>query len=130
MVWGGADLCNLYVSSAAQGGLAALVFLILLLVWCFSRLGRALQVARDNALPIEGLIWCVGCALFAHVVTVFSVTYFDQLHVVWWGLLGCISSLTADVIEHAPEKILVPVEASDSPAEEQPVHGEGAIPST
>jgi hypothetical protein len=102
MSWGGADLCNLYVSCAANAGLASLILIILLLVLCFRYLGLALAVARDSAPEAEMLLWCLGAALFAHVVTLFSVTYFDQMHVAWWGLLAIISSISSDLIKRAP----------------------------
>jgi hypothetical protein len=95
MPWGGADLCNLYVSCAAGGGLASLVLMILILVYSFSLLGKSLQIAREKADPGERIFWCLGCVLFAHVNTQFSVSYFDQLHVVWWGLIAIISSVTS-----------------------------------
>ena len=120
MQWGGADLCNLYVSSAAGAGLGGLILIILLLVRCFSYLGLALESARDSLPQSERLLWCCGCILFAHVCTLFSVTYFDQLFVVWWGFLAMISSVTADLLERAatnePEKIVAESLLEDSTA--------------
>jgi hypothetical protein len=104
MSWGGADLCNLYVSCAANAGLAGLVLIIVLLVLCFRYLGLALAVARESLPEAEVIFWCLGTALFAHVVTLFSVTYFDQMHVVWWGLLGIISSTTSASLETAAQE--------------------------
>jgi hypothetical protein len=98
MPWGGADLCNLYVSCAAGAGLGGLILIILLLVRCFSYLGLALKTARDILPESEGLLWCCGCVLFAHVCTLFSVTYYDQIIVVWWGLLAMISSVTSSIL--------------------------------
>lgn len=95
MSWGGADLCNLYVSCAAGAGLGGLVLIILLLVKCFGALGRALQTVRGYDRESEIILWSLGATLFAHVVTVFSVTYWDQMHVPWWGLFGIISSITS-----------------------------------
>jgi hypothetical protein len=107
MTWGGADLCNIFVSCAASAGLGSLILFILLLVLCFRSLGVALQVSRETLPRVEGLLWCLGCALFAHIITQFSVTYYDQLWVVWWGLLAMISSVSSELLEHAPVKELV-----------------------
>jgi hypothetical protein len=74
MWWGGADLCNVYVSYAAGAGMAGLVLIILVLVRCFSYLGLALKTAADNLPESVGLLWCCGCVLFAHVCTFFSNT--------------------------------------------------------
>jgi hypothetical protein len=108
LVDGQADLTDLYVSAGTGGGLIALVFLVLILVRCFRSLGQSIEQVRERAveetaarpelLEAEKMLWCLGCALFAHVVTLFSVTYFDQMHVVWWGLLATISSATASVL--------------------------------
>ncbi|MGD0812280.1 MAG: hypothetical protein ABSA83_01640 [Verrucomicrobiota bacterium] len=98
MPWGGADLCNIYVACAATGGLACLVCFVLVLVWCFQYLGRALNAARVSLSENEGLLWCCGCVLFAHVCTLFSITYWDQFFVIWWGFLAMISSVTSSIL--------------------------------
>jgi len=104
MPWGGADMCNLYVSCAAAGGLTALVLVILLLVRCFSNLGLALQSAPDPHPQSAMLLWCMGSVLFAHVCTLFSVTYWDQFFVIWWGFLAMISSVTSSILaQPAPQ---------------------------
>ena len=106
MSWGGADLCNVYVSCAAGAGLAGLVLFILLLVRCFSYLGLALKAARDSLPQSEGLVWCCGSILFAHVCALFSNTYFDQLFVIWWGFLAMISSATSSILaQPAPTEV-------------------------
>jgi hypothetical protein len=97
---GGADLTNKYVASAAAGGLAALVVFIVILVRCFRNLGRAMEVARGQSLQTESILWALGAALFAHVVTLFSVTYFDQMGVAWYFLLAAISSSTSDIVRN------------------------------
>jgi hypothetical protein len=112
MVWGGADLCNLYVSCAAGAGLGGLILIILLLVRCFSFLGLALKTARESLPQSEGLLWCCGAILFAHVCTLFSNTYWDQLFVVWWGFLAMISSATSAILAQA-----APAEATESEVE-------------
>jgi hypothetical protein len=98
MPWGGADLCNFYVFCAAEAGLGGLILIILLLVRCFSYLGLALKTARDTLPQSEGLLWCCGCILFAHVCALFSVAYWDQLFVTWWGFLAMISSVTSSIL--------------------------------
>jgi len=95
MSWGGADITNQYVSCASNAGLGCLVLFILILVRCFRGLGLALVLARDISPQTEGLLWCAGCALFGHMVNLFSVTYFDQMDVAWWGFLAIISTITS-----------------------------------
>ena len=102
MPWGGADLCNLFVSCSVNAGLGGLILIILVLVRCFSYLGLALKKARDSLSQSEGLLWCCACVLFAHLCTLFSVTYWDQLFVTWWGFLAMVSSVTSELLERTP----------------------------
>lgn len=122
MPWGGADLCNIFVSCAAEAGMGGLILMILLMVWGFQYLGWALQKARETQPQSEGLFWTLGCVLFAHINALLEVTYFDQLFVVWWGVLAIISSISSNLLEQAPsiqpaEEVdsLVPVEAFPQP---------------
>jgi O-antigen ligase len=114
MSWGGADLSNQYVSAAANAGLLAVYLFILLLVRCFRGLGKALAETREELPEAERLFWGLGCALFAHAVSLFSITYFDQLGVAWWGFLAIIAGSTSEVLEQKP--VLLPVEAEESGA--------------
>src|SRR5579884_821369 len=101
--WGGADITDQFVSSACQGGLLALGSLIAILVWCYSNIGSCVRITRDVSPETEKLFWCLGSALFAHTIALFSVTYFDQMHVPWWGLLAMISGVTSDFLHRATE---------------------------
>ncbi|MFO1487502.1 MAG: hypothetical protein U1F65_03395 [Verrucomicrobiota bacterium] len=96
------DLTDSYVAIAASGGLLGLTFYILIMVRGFRFLGQAMQVTRERMAQTDSLLWGLGATLFAHVVGLFSVSYFDQMHVPWWGFLAIVSSVTAQVIEEAP----------------------------
>ena len=96
---GSADITDFYVAAGVNGGLISLVLLILILVRCFSFLGLAMREHRLHSSDAEVLLWGLGGALFSHVVTLFSVTYWDQLFVVLWACLAIISSVTADTLE-------------------------------
>ena len=96
------DLTDSYVATAATGGLLGLSFFILILVRCFRYLGLAMQLTRERQSQTDGVLWGFGAALFAHVVGLFSVSYFDQMHVPWWGLLAIIASTTSNMLEQSP----------------------------
>jgi hypothetical protein len=85
------DVTNAYISEGANGGLITMVLFIAIIVLCFRAVSRTIQ-----ALPGERRTqlawWAVGSALFAHAVTFFSVSYFDQNFVVWFLLLAIIST--------------------------------------
>ena len=111
---GNADITDLYVAVGITGGVTALVLLIMLLVWCFRYLGNALQVLRAQFSKTELLFWGLGGALFSHVVTLFSITYWDQIFVVLWSLMAMISSVATDVMETEPTPEFVPEETPDA----------------
>jgi hypothetical protein len=100
MAWGGADLCNMYVACAACSGMGCLILFILILIRGFQNLGQALRRARESLPQSEVILWCLGCCLFAHLMTFFSVTYWDQMHVIWWGLVAMIASATSEFLNN------------------------------
>ncbi len=100
---GNADITDLYVAVGITGGLTALVVLISLLVRCFRYLGEALNAGRAVDSGTEVFFWGLGSALFSHVVTLFSITYWDQVFVVLWSLMAIISSTTSSLLESSPE---------------------------
>lgn len=91
------DITNHYIAQGVSGGLLKLVFFIAIIVACFKTLGRRLS-AEDEGSAAGFLVWAVGVALFAHCVSFMSVTYFDQILVVWYWLLAviCLIACAAD----------------------------------
>jgi hypothetical protein len=83
------DITNQYVLEAVRGGLVKLGLYLVIIVQCFKILGRQIQGA--GARP-EGLLWWgVGVSLLTHCFSFLSVTYFDQLSVIWFWLLAVIA---------------------------------------
>ena len=91
--WDMWDLSDQYVAYAVTGGLATLVFFIATISYSFRNLGIARKYAGDK--KSEWLLWCLGAALFAHVMGYFGIGYFDQMQVAWFALLAMISAATA-----------------------------------
>lgn len=87
------DLCNQYVAEAETGGLLTLVFFLAIVCRCFGRLGRARKADHCDRRR-EWFLWCLGAALFAHVVGFFGISYFDQTRVAWYALLAIIVAAT------------------------------------
>lgn len=90
--WDMWDAQNMYVSVGEAGGLAALVFYILVISRTFARLGDARKRARTK--NQEWLMWFLGAALFANVVAFFGVNYFDQSRMAWFALISMICACT------------------------------------
>jgi hypothetical protein len=98
--WDMWDAQNMYVSVGEAGGLAALVFYILVISRSYARLGNARKRAKDK--KQEWFIWFLGAALFANVVAFFGVNYFDQSKMAWFALLAMICACTAPILNAAP----------------------------
>jgi len=112
------DLTDQYVANAITGGLLGLSFFILIFVRCYQGLGAAMRVVREHSSDAETLLWCLGAALFAHLMALFSVGYFDQVQVYWWGLLAIIASVCSEAIRsagiiHATQEIQVTLAGTD-----------------
>ncbi len=91
--WRTWDLCNDYIPNGAQGGLITLACFIAILVFGFKAVGKA-RARLERQGRREWLPWLLGCALFAHVVAFFGISYFDQTRVAWFALLAMICAAT------------------------------------
>lgn len=99
-----ADMTNLFLQFGVDGGLLAMLLLLLALVMAFRRLGRALVTAR--LLPdgqSEGFLWALAALLIAHIVNLFAITYFDQFNMIWMMQMAAISGVTAEVLNRSHE---------------------------
>jgi hypothetical protein len=91
--FGGADLTNIFVADGVHAGLAGLIVSMALVACCFKRLGIAIKVHRGYELATEKFLWGVGATLAGSIAILFSITYFDQMQVVWYLLLSCIAAV-------------------------------------
>jgi hypothetical protein len=62
----------------------------------------------------EMLLWALGAALYATLVNFFSVSYYDQIDVIWYLLLAMISSASFAIMKESP----VHITAADSEPEQ------------
>ena len=94
--WRTWDLCNDYIPNGVQGGLITLSCFIAILVFAFQAVGKARARGAGQGRG-EWLPWLLGCALFAHTIAFFGISYFDQTRVAWFALLAMISAVTVRV---------------------------------
>lgn len=87
------DLSNQYVAYALTGGLATLVLFIAIISRSFAGVATARKRLGGN-LKEQWFLWCLGAAVFAHVVAYFGIGYFDQSQVAWYALLALITVST------------------------------------
>jgi hypothetical protein len=88
-----ADLTNYYLHLGVIGGLPLLFCLIAVQWSAFSQLGRKIREFGMAGTRDEFALWCVGAALFAHSVTFLSISYFDQMFVFFWMIVGCLPAM-------------------------------------
>jgi hypothetical protein len=89
------DLCNQFVAVAVTGGLASLVFFIMMYSRSFGAIGDARKQVNGDKKK-EWLIWCVGTTLFAHVVASFGINYMALLQMALFPILVFASVVALD----------------------------------
>jgi hypothetical protein len=98
-----ADMVNQFVSQGVKGGLLGLSLFIWLIVKCFKTTGEAVRAETLDSFPAQFMIWSLGCTLLSHVVSFFSVSYFDQIIIFWYLIIGMIVALVHDKKENPDE---------------------------
>lgn len=88
------DITNYYIQLGITGGLALTGALIAIQWRSFRLLGHDIMRGpydwrRGNFEKFR--LWCLASALAAHTVTFLSISYFDQMHVFYWVLIGGLS---------------------------------------
>jgi hypothetical protein len=102
------DTSNQYIMYAFYGGLTTFALFIAIISMGFGRLGAARKVAEGNRSE-EWFLWCLGAALFSHVVAFFGIGYFDQVQFAWFALLAiiCVAvfEATRSTVPQVPEAL-------------------------
>lgn len=98
--WDMWDTANQYVSICDNSGLLPFILFLAVIVYGFEFLGKARKsaVGRNQQL----FFWILGAALFANAVAFFGISYWDQIQVVWYGLLAAISAAVLTAPKRVP----------------------------
>lgn len=99
-----ADITNQFLVQGVNGGLITMLLFILIVVRGFSAVGQTVRAYGQGNFSQTILLWSMGAALFAHCLSFFSVSYFDQIQVFWYFLMAAISTMYAMAFS-IPEKI-------------------------
>jgi hypothetical protein len=84
------DASNQYVACGFSGGILTFLLFIAIISRAFGRVGTARKIVEGDRKE-EWFLWCLGAALFSHVVSFFGIGYFDQMEFAWFALLAIIS---------------------------------------
>jgi hypothetical protein len=87
------DITNQFILEGVRGGVLKLALFFTLIVLCFKAIGRRIQNATAASLAAGMLLWAMGVSVYTHCISFFSVTYYDQLAVIWYWLLAVISRI-------------------------------------
>jgi hypothetical protein len=94
--WEMADTSNQYVTYGISGGLLTFVLFIAIISKCFGGLGTSRR-RFEGCFKDEWIRWCLGAAMFAHLVVFIGIDYFDQSIFAWIALLTMISMVVSEV---------------------------------
>ena len=89
------DITNHYIRLGVWGGLPLMCLFVAILVAGFVSASKALKFRTNEAVQGQFLIWALGCSLFAHIMTMMSVSYFDQSIFFLYLPLAVLGSLQA-----------------------------------
>jgi hypothetical protein len=98
---GAVDMTNHFLVFGITAGVGAILLMVTLIVRAFGRVGMAVATVRDAAKDerqMQYIYWGLGVTVWVHVANWFSITYWDQIHVVWFMHLAMISGLTDEAI--------------------------------
>ena len=87
------DVTNQYVLEGVRGGLLTLVLFVILIALAFQGLGRRLQRV-EHAPAQRAMVWALSVALFMHAMNFLAVSYFGQIIMIWFLILGVAGALT------------------------------------
>jgi len=91
--WGGwlYDVTNQYIRIAVDGGIITLTLFLGIIILCFRHVGRTLKILENQRLD-QMIVWGIGVSLFVHVASFMSVSYFDQIIIMWYLTIAIIST--------------------------------------
>ncbi|PAW65863.1 MAG: hypothetical protein B9S34_09520 [Opitutia bacterium Tous-C1TDCM] len=87
------DVTNYYLHLGVYGGLGLTVMICVILWRCFKALGVRMRQLRAEGSEQDLVLWCVGTALSAHAISFVSISYFDQMYVLFYLVVGAVPGL-------------------------------------
>lgn len=133
--WGSGlhDVTNQFVLDGVRGGMVTMLLLILVIVHAFGHVGRACR-ALDHDRAKRAMAWGLGVAIFAHVMSFFSVSYFGQINILWTLTLALAGSVGLSKRQYAAlaraGRNAPPAKASRPAPAQPPAPAGAAQPST
>jgi hypothetical protein len=90
--FGAQDITNQFVLVGVRGGIIPLIIFVAQILFAFRYIGSISRFKKDNKNHVFAA-WGLGVSLLVHLTNFIGVSYFGQIIVLWYALLGIISSL-------------------------------------
>jgi hypothetical protein len=85
------DITNQYVAEALDGGLVSLILFVAIFLVSFRAIGQLIHIRTGSiSLNSKRFAWALGATLFAHMINLISISYFDQNFVMLYFLIAAI----------------------------------------
>jgi hypothetical protein len=97
------DITNHYIAEGLGGGVLKLGLFIAMIVSGFKTVGRWVHASEAVPASTRICMWSIGVCLITHCVSFISISYFDQIVVMWYWLLAVISMLAYQL--HGTERV-------------------------
>lgn len=92
--FGAQDMTNQFILEGVRGGFSTFVLFIVVIALAFREVGRLWR--KQSPQPYRlALSWALGVSLFVHCLNFIGVSYFGQIHILWYLTLAMIGSITA-----------------------------------
>jgi hypothetical protein len=88
--WLHSDITNQYILEGVRGGFVTLALFLIMIYMALKTLLRVSLQKHDQ----QFLAWCIYVAVIGHCVAFFGVSYYGQIMMWWFLLLGIISFIT------------------------------------
>jgi hypothetical protein len=86
------DITNQFIKEGVIGGMATLICFVFIIIKAFSTIGTILK-SSYLTFSEEFSIWVIGSILFSHIMTFFTVSYYDQTQLLFYLLIAIVSTL-------------------------------------
>jgi hypothetical protein len=86
-----ADITNQFIQEGINGGILTLALFVCIFVKCFQVIGKAM-ITNNNTSKDKYALWAIGCCIFGHILSMFSVGYFDQMKLFWVLVISIVAA--------------------------------------
>lgn len=100
------DITNQYIAEGLGGGIVKLGLFVAMIALGFKAIGRWTRKFDRARFSSRIFIWALGVCLAEHCVSFISISYFDQIVVMWFWLLAILSLLTGRHVWLSPNSVV------------------------